>query len=71
MAGKAILMTRTTPSLAAAEDFLARLWICLERYDVDMPNVQVRMGRGVTITAEFREPATAKLVIDELNATTL
>jgi hypothetical protein len=66
MPGKSIVLTKTLPSIAEAEEFLARLWACLERHNLETPPLRLSFRHGVTIIAEFRDAATAKLVASDV-----
>jgi hypothetical protein len=68
MVQRATVLTKTVSSLAEAEDLVARLWVCIERYDLDMCALRVDIGFGITVTAEFRPSMMMELVLDELGA---
>jgi hypothetical protein len=71
MPGEPIVLVNSSPSMAEAEKFVARLWVCLEKHNVETPKLRLRFGFGVSVIAQFRDSAAAKVIIDELSTATL
>ena len=64
-------LRRTFRSKEHAEEWVARLWIAIEKHKLQTPRMQVRLGFGLTITIYFPDHTAAELIMDELHRATL
>ena len=60
-----------TPSVAAAEEAIARVWRMLEAHHIATPRMTMTHGSAVRIELSFTSPADAKRVAEALRSAAL
>ena len=53
----------TQPSVSAAEDLLVKLWLELERHQIETPDINAEFGSDGTVRFEFSFASSAHVLI--------